>query len=108
MRKWWVRFYWCPEKHGSFCLCTPWWETGIGGNEPEYRTICAAIKARDEEHAKEIVVCSFDKLPEDLNFSFVEPRPDDWDPLANEGGRFPPAEWMQECWDRPEYVQEAE
>lgn len=105
-KRWWVRWYHIQGTMGDFACCSPFWCTGSTMDEPEQRIMCAALKARDEEHVKEIVYGFYDERPESIEISFIESRPDDWDPLENKGGRFPPGEWMKAYWDREEYRQE--
>lgn len=54
-------------------------------------SICAAIEASDEAEAKLLVTLAHD-LPVELEWRFVEARPDDWSPFCD---GFRKAEWMQ-------------
>ena len=102
MTRFWVSWFGCWETLGKFTLYTPWWESGYTFEETERQCICAAIKARDEDHVREIVIGSYDDPPGVFEFRFVEPRPDDWSPYTE---RFPEAEWMAPYWDREAYEQ---
>jgi hypothetical protein len=85
--------YWLSWEHkgkyGSFTLDWPWWISGSGSG---YQSICAAVRASNEEEAKEIVLKSFDERPkEEITWRFVNDREDGWSPFCE---RFPKADWM--------------
>lgn len=90
-RPFWVRWYGDSafEYHG------PWW---ISGESEDHRIFVAAVMARDEEHAKDIIEDAHDDGCFPAEWSFVEERPPDWDPFASD--RFPRADWMQWPWPR--------
>lgn len=92
MSAYWISWYSTPEM-GGWELNSPWWETGIRCAD-EAVTICAAVHSQDEDLAKEIVRSTYDKLPDFIEWRFVESKPDDWSPFS---GRFPQADWMK--WD---------
>jgi hypothetical protein len=84
---------WIAETE-EFVLYFPWWISGyiFGGDEDE-STICAAVWARSEEDAKDIIKNSHFKESDgaSIEFRFCETRPFDWSPFC---GRFPRADWM--------------
>ena len=90
MTNFWIGWY---GDHGPFELHWPWWISGheVRG-ETETPTFCAAVRAKDEEGAKRLVVEALDE-PAEFRWRFVEPQPDDWSPY---NGRFPKADWMPE------------
>ena len=89
MSYWWVSWYHHWEEHGPFTLHSPWW---ISSSDAEGRDgICAAVRAEDEEGAMEVVLSSFDRRSDSVEWRFVEWREDGWSPF---GSRFPKAEWM--------------
>ncbi|WP_428309285.1 hypothetical protein [Hydrocarboniphaga sp.] len=88
LRPYWLSWYWTKDA-GSFELYSPWWVTG--SREDGARTVCAAIIARDEEHAKKLVCESFDTPPADITWRFCERQPSNFCPFS---GRFPRAPWM--------------
>lgn len=89
MKSYWVSWY-HTENLGGFELNTPWWRSGYRGSD-DAPTICAAIRADHEEGARDRVLTSYDVRPDDVEWRFVEERPDDWTPFS---GRFPKAGWM--------------
>lgn len=91
MKSFWISWWHDIEKLGEFELHSPWWRSGIRMSD-DAESICAAIQGYDEAQAKERVLMSYDERPEDLEWRFVEERPDDWSPFS---GRFPRAAWMQ-------------
>jgi hypothetical protein len=79
---------------GKFELNSPWW---ISGENDDAHIICAAVRARSEDHAKLLIIMSHDVehvewASQDINWRFVEERPDTWSPFSD---RFPRAEWMK-------------
>lgn len=89
----WISWYQSQEKFGEFELHSPWWITGSYGDD-DGATICAAVLAKDEEHARAIVRASYDDKTkaEGLQWRFCEERPVDWSPFTS---RFRRAYWMQ-------------
>lgn len=90
MKKFWVSWF-NPEDLGVFELHSPWWTSGYRGSD-DAATICAAIRADHIEGAKDRVLRSYDVIPDDVEWRFVEERPDDWTPFSD---RFQKADWMQ-------------
>jgi hypothetical protein len=90
-RNFWVSWY-SPDELGSWELHSPWWVSGWAVTETEdVQTICAAIKAKDEDDARTRVLASYDKPPATVAWRFVEERPADWTPFND---RFLKADWM--------------
>lgn len=82
---------------GGFELHWPWWISGYRlGDEEDTPTICAAVKAKNENAAKEVILASHDDKPKDIEWRFCNERPDGWEPFCD---RFPRADWMQ--WPAP-------
>lgn len=90
MKNFWISWE-HREEYSGFELHTPWWITGSGES---YQTVCAAVRAEDEEGAKKVVLDSFDETPQtdDFQWRFVQERPADWSPFSE---RFPKQKWMQ-------------
>ncbi len=88
-KRWWVRWY---GKNGGFELHRPWWISGFEAGGKERDIFCAAIIAPTEAHAMAAVLDAHDDTDPDVEFSFVEPRADDWSPF---GDRFTRADWMR-------------
>lgn len=94
MKSYWLSWY--DTLYGKWELHSPWWVSGYRVAD-EARTICAAVRAPDEESAKRLIVMAHDEpRPRDLEWRFVDERPDDWSPFND---RFPRADWMK--WDQP-------
>lgn len=97
----WISWYglrsasgpWPWEYHG------PWWVSGYRCSD-EAPTICAAVMARDEDHARYIIQACHDdpSVAEDIEWRFVERMADDWQPETNDNARFRRAAWMQWPW----------
>lgn len=87
-----MRIYWLSwefgNESGGYELHWPWWVSGYGDG---YKTICAAIFARDAEAAKEVVYDCYDDRPDHIVFRFIEERPDDFVPYCD---RFKWQSWM--------------
>lgn len=98
MKNFWVS-WWQNRELGPFELHSPWWVSGSRGLGPSTfdESIVAAVKAEDEAAARQVVVDSYDKSPDEIEFRFVEERPNDWEPFSD---RFPRAEWMK--WEKTE------
>ena len=88
-KNYWVSWY--DTRFGEWEYHGPWWITGYG--EDEQKIICLAIQAETHLDAELAVYNAHDEQV-GLEFRFAEEMPDDWNPLDNEGGRFPPADWM--------------
>lgn len=103
MKNFWVSWFHKAEL-GGFELHSPWWVSGARvvadrfnfDEQREEPTLCAAVQAVDETAAREVVVSSYDRRPEALEWRFCEPRPDDWTPFS---GRFQKQDWMR--WPPP-------
>ena len=55
MKSFWISWY-HEQSFGAFELHSPWW---VSGSTDTANTVCAAVRAEDEEHAKRIVVEAF-------------------------------------------------
>lgn len=76
-----------------FNLHFPWWitgESGIGVDRPIYQTIVAAIPTESAQEAEEIILNSFDKRPEDIEWRFNSLK--EGSPYSD---RFQKTGWMQ-------------
>ena len=93
----WVSWY-ATEENGPFTLNWPWWFSGYRCSD-DADTTCTAVRAPSENHAKALVILAHDKPPNQIEWRFVEERPDDWSPFCD---RFPRAEWMPD-FPRPEW-----
>lgn len=85
-KNFWISFF-CG-KDQAFELSSPWYRSGYydGG-----QTICAAVQARSEREAIDIIFRSFDVTPEFLQVYFIHIKPNEWMPFS-EG--FKRADWM--------------
>lgn len=91
MKTFWVS-WWHTDAYSAFEIHAPWWESGFRGADSA-SSLCAAIRAPSEAEAQALVIQSYDTAPVDLEFRFVEERPDDWSPYTD---RFRKADWMPE------------
>lgn len=91
MNNYWISWY-SSKALGPFELHSPWWISGYVCDSENTPTICAAVRAPDEHGARELVMKSYDKRPEKLDWRFCESRDPNWCPY---GDRFPRAEWMK-------------
>lgn len=76
---------------GPFTLASPWWISGhreVDGAG----SICAAVRAPDEEGAKALVRAAHDNPTAQIEWRFVVERSDGWSPFSQ---RFPRAIWME-------------
>jgi hypothetical protein len=88
LKAFWIS--WVQTKgHGTFELHSPWWYSGTTENGS---TVCAAVRAEDEDAARICVYESYDKTPFSLEWRFVDPKPDSWSPFSE---RFPRGPWMK-------------
>lgn len=59
MKSFWISWY-HEQSFGAFELHSPWW---VSGSTDTANTVCAAVRAEDEEHAKcdsrSVVTCSW-------------------------------------------------
>jgi len=85
---WWVSWY-NPVSLAEFELHSPWWVSGYRCSD-DFETMCAAVRAVDETHAKAQVEAAYDNPPSNIEWRFVEPL-DDRSPFS---GRFPQSKWM--------------
>jgi hypothetical protein len=95
-QNYWCSWY-CPnDLMGKFELHSPWWISGETMEDDDGKfayTICAAVRAENEDAAQQIIIDSHDDpKPIGLEWRFVERRPDDWSPFSD---RFQRADWMQ-------------
>jgi hypothetical protein len=87
MNAYWLSWY-HPYDIGQFELHAPWWISGER-MDPEAATIVAAVRAENEDAAKQLVVDSYD-TPPDLEWRFCDVL--DRSPFSD---RFPQtSEWM--------------
>lgn len=100
MKRWWVRWEcWEPT---NFEYNGPWWESGVSyvsieGEEFELAILVAAVVAKDEESARDVIRNSHDEKGSEIReFSFTNERSDDWEPF---GDRFKRQDWM--IWPYP-------
>lgn len=94
--RWWVRWYGLPED--SFEYEGPWWISGYAGTEDMTPIFVAAVVADSVEAAQKVIESSYDDGPAGVHeWSFVNGRPDDWEPFCD---RFPRAKWMK--WPYPD------
>lgn len=92
MKNFWISWN-HRESYGAFALEMPWWISGRAFDD-SYETVCAAVRAENEDEAKEIVLGAYDKRPSMRHFvwRFVNERPEDWQPFCD---RFPRGDWMK-------------
>lgn len=90
MKKFWISWYHNPNSH--FTLHFPWWVSGYSSYSGGSETICAAIKAFDEDHCKKQIKNCYDIKNNDLHFRFFEEKEDDWSPFCE---RFQKEDWME-------------
>lgn len=88
MKNFWLSWWWL-DADGAFELHWPWWISGW--RESDEASVCAAVRAESEDAARELVLASYDKRPGNVEFRFVEERPDDWTPYNS---RFKQGDWM--------------
>lgn len=97
MKSFWVSWY---ASKTPWTLETPWWISGTrhvadrlafdeGWDQP---IVCAAVRAADKQAAADLIVAAHDHPPNDLEWRFLDERPEDWAPFS---GRFPLAGWMR-------------
>lgn len=90
-----TKYYWLSWYHegelGTFELHRPWWVSGYRGSD-DAATICAAVVATSEYHARNIIDRSYDSPPGQLEFRFVEEQAPGWWPFCD---RFRRAAWMR-------------
>lgn len=89
LKPFWISWYQTATMPG-FTLNWPWWYTGWAGDGTT-RTIVAAVIARDEDAAEDVILSSFDVRPGGVMWRFNEERDDGWSPFCD---RFPKADWM--------------
>jgi hypothetical protein len=93
-QKWWVSWYETPDMYEA-CICAladtrlPIWPSGFRVSD-DASTMVAAVQAENEEAAREQITSLYRGIW-DIEWRFVEKRPDDWSPFCD---RFPWAEWM--------------
>lgn len=89
----WISWYhYCSDSDdlGEFCLYFPWWESGRSLNlDHPFTTICAVIPFESAIIAESIIINSYDKIPDKLDWRFNELR--EGSPFCE---RFPKAEWI--------------
>lgn len=87
-KNFWISWY-SPKGEG-FTLNTPWWISGETGDDR--LTICAAIRAKDEDDVALQIQAAYDNPHACLEWRFTEERNSFWSPFCS---RFPQASWMQ-------------
>lgn len=100
---WWISWY-NPkpgDPSGYFTLHWPWWITGERTSDYAF-TVCAAVRAEDEDAAKALIAAAFESptAPDAIEWRFVQDmsgKPG-WSPYSD---RFPKADWMPE-WAVPD------
>jgi hypothetical protein len=90
LNKYWISWY-CPfGRMGKFELHSPWW---VSGESEDAFTICAAVQAKNEPEAKQIIrQCHDEPRPNTIHWRFCDQRAEDWSPFCD---RFPRASWMK-------------
>jgi len=88
MKNFWISWY-SDIPLDQFEMHRPWWISGYDADDRPI--VCAAVPAPDEQAARLFVRRSYDNPPDDLDWRFVEERPDDWSPFNS---RFEEAKWM--------------
>jgi len=104
VKKFWVSWYTCTKTMGPFTLYTPWWISGETDEEPARSIVCAAIKARDDSHVRELIHNGYDKSSGSVEFRFIIEKNDDWEPYTD---RFQEDLRMRQYWTRDRYIQKA-
>lgn len=94
MKPYWISWY-STAAMGAWELHSPWWVSGSRCSD-DALTICAAVAAKDEEHAQSIVRKSYDKQVRNVQWRFCEEKEHGWSPFSD---RFPRAKWMK--WNPP-------
>lgn len=92
----WVSWYGTPV---TFTWHGPWWISGYryaerNGEEVEQPTICAAVSAQSEDHARQLIADAHD-TPVEIEWRFTQPCPAGWTPFSS---RFRRKEWMRWPW----------
>ncbi len=91
--RYWCRFYLFTAELPSFEYHGPWWITGTTDSSfGEQSVVCAAVVADSEDAARTVLRKCFDPGHGLIEWSFVEQRPDDWEPFTD---RFPRRDWMK-------------
>ena len=83
---WWISWY-HPRSLGAFELHSPWWISGLADRG---RTIVAAVRAKDEDAAYELIYAAYDERPKHIEFRFCQVL--NGSPFTD---RFPKADWMK-------------
>ncbi|MEE9481803.1 hypothetical protein [Methylobacterium ajmalii] len=89
LKRFWLSWWWDPERHGTFIMLSPWWATSTDHYGRE--SICAAVLAHDEAAARLLIRLIHDNKPDDIEFRFVDEKAGGWEPF---GKRFPRQHWM--------------
>lgn len=97
MGNYWVSWY---ADESPFTLVCPWWYSGyrvmakrLAFDETwDQPTLCAAMRAADENEAKEAILACHDDRPKEMEWRFCNVRPDDWSPFDD---RFQKKDWMR-------------
>lgn len=86
-KNFWLSWYHDKNMSGYGTAFPSW----VSGESPRGKMICAAIKAKDENEAWEIVEKSYAERPVVLARGFCQEREKSWSPFSD---RFPKADWM--------------
>jgi len=90
----WVS-WWTTLKMGSWELHFPWWISGEFLNPDDGVSICAAIKAKDEQDVKNLIINCYDSpelARENIEWRFIHKQKKSFKPFTD---RFPKADWMK-------------
>jgi hypothetical protein len=85
---WWLSWVHL-KKDGPFELHWPWWVSGYTSDDDD--TICAAVRADDEDAARALIHAAYDRSPMILHWRFIDPL--NGSPYTR---RFQKADWMPE------------
>lgn len=100
---WWVSWWHDYKKDGEFEIQGPCWLTGYSVDDAKRSFVCA-LRARDEDHAREIVRNAYDTPPDSLDERFCDLVMDEGGsitpdaPWTGPGGRFPRPDWAVWPW----------
>ena len=84
MKRFWLSWY----NRNSFTLVWPWW---VSGHQGDASIVCAAIQARDERAARDVIEQAMDNPEQQIEWRFCNERAAGWSPFCE---RFPRADWM--------------
>jgi hypothetical protein len=93
MKSFWISWY-SPKDIGAFELHSPWWVSGCRVSDSSI-TICAAIRADNENSAKAFIYNCYDKKLKEIEFRFCDEF--QGSPFSD---KFQQQQWMQ--WEETE------